>query len=226
MGSNLLTKFQCPKHTTRTILFTQPGTSRIADLIPAGLRSVFILDAETQDELNTQVASFQNPEDTLWVGSPGLAIALAETQIGMSGDPRPFPSSRKSLVVVGSANKISRLQADRLQDSENLTVLCAPLKRVSSPEKVLQILVRGAAELISTGHYDTLIATGGETMAAMLRALKVSEISLVGEFEPGFPLGVGTLPNGKPLTLGLKAGGFGSETTLLSAVDALRPSLD
>ncbi|TIN05363.1 MAG: four-carbon acid sugar kinase family protein, partial [Mesorhizobium sp.] len=66
------------------------GTSHIADLVDPSLgipiilaanssgdaatkASILILDADSQDILNRQVASIPDPETVLWVGSPGLA---------------------------------------------------------------------------------------------------------------------------------------------------------
>ncbi len=190
-------------------------------MVPSEIECAVILDAETQEELNARVAAIPDPEETLWIGSPGLAIALAEMQTSVNGYVKQLPTVSKTLVAVGSANEISRQQLERLRDANSVTRLCTPSERAASPETVLADLVTEAAHLIVTGAYDALIATGGETMAALLDKLNVDEFALMGEFEPGFPFGLGELRTGKPLVLGLKAGGFGSANTLLSAVDLL-----
>ncbi|MEX0301474.1 MAG: nucleotide-binding domain containing protein [Leisingera sp.] len=72
-----------------------------------------------------------------------------------------------------------------------------------------------------SGGGGTLIATGGGTMEAMLDRLGTWQFALVGELAPEFPLATATLPEGRSVTLGMKAGGFGDGATLLRAVDVL-----
>ncbi len=58
-------------------------------------------------------------------------------------------------------------------------------------------------------------------MEAMLNRIGVRQFTLAGELEPGFPLGIATLSDGRKSTLGMKAGGFGDDDTLLRAADLL-----
>ena len=74
-------------------------TSRIADLIAKDLNSVVILDAESQEDLNRQVAAIENPESVLWIGSPGIAIALAEAQVLAISSPRLLPHAERILCL-------------------------------------------------------------------------------------------------------------------------------
>jgi 4-hydroxythreonine-4-phosphate dehydrogenase len=65
-----------------------------------------------------------------------------------------------------------------------------------------------------------VIATGGDTARALLAALHLPGIELLGEVEPGVPLGLlGTLP------IVTKAGAFGTPQTLLRARAALHALL-
>ncbi|TMA20796.1 MAG: four-carbon acid sugar kinase family protein [Deltaproteobacteria bacterium] len=57
-----------------------------------------------------------------------------------------------------------------------------------------------------------LVATGGDIARAVLSSLGASGIHLVGEVEPGVPLGLADTP--KPLPLVTKAGAFGNSSTL------------
>jgi uncharacterized protein YgbK (DUF1537 family) len=83
-------------------------------------------------------------------------------------------------------------------------------------------LVTALASLLGPAVRDAsaLVATGGETAAALLMRLGVDGIRLVDEIEPGIPLG---------LTLGevsvpavTKAGGFGNEGCLTRIIERLR----
>jgi uncharacterized protein YgbK (DUF1537 family) len=72
-----------------------------------------------------------------------------------------------------------------------------------------------APRLASAGG---LVATGGETARALLGAAGVAGLRLVGEVEPGVPLGIAL---GSGLALVTKAGAFGNEATLARCVAAL-----
>lgn len=200
-------------------------TSQISDLIPDGVESVKILNAKTQSELNEQVADFDNPEEILWVGSPGIAIALSAALFAEQVSNPAMPNAVNPLVVVGSANPISQQQVKFVQNNTDITCLSAPKERSKDSVKVLQELTLQAAGLIQSGRYDALIATGGDTMDALLKELGMGEFSLVGEFEPGFPVGVARLPSGKSIVLAMKAGGFGEGETLFRATKQLTKQL-
>ena len=80
-----------------------------------------------------------------------------------------------------------------------------------------------AVTALRTGRYGIVIATGGDTMAAILEALDIAELALTGEVEPGFPTAVAD-HNGRRLTLAMKAGGFGAPDALLRAACGFRRS--
>ncbi|MEH6631008.1 MAG: four-carbon acid sugar kinase family protein [Halopseudomonas aestusnigri] len=196
-------------------------TSRIVDLISSIIKSVVILNADTQSELNEQVAAFDRPEEILWVGSPGLAVALAATQFGEKVDKRPIPHRENPLIVVGSANAVSKTQAQNVQKEKGITCLSTPEERVENPASILSELILNATKLVKSGNYGALIATGGDTMEALLDGLHIFEFSLISEFEPGFPVGIAQLANGKDIIIAMKAGGFGSDDTLCRAAEQL-----
>lgn len=194
-------------------------SSRLADLVPAAVKEVSILNADTQQELTDRVAEVADPETVIWVGSPGLAIALS--QLVAEGDnPALRPeTSDEVLVVVGSANPVNADQTASLTGLSGVTVLSAPSQR-GDPRKTLKSLTDNALAALRTGRYGALLATGGDTMAALLEAASIESFSLSGEFEPGFPFAQAAF-EGHPLVLGMKAGGFGGPDTFLRAVEHL-----
>jgi D-threonate/D-erythronate kinase len=225
-------------------------TSYIADLVDPALGTpvivaatcvdgtntapkILILDAESQDALNCQVARIPDPENVLWVGSPGLAIALASLVPAVPTKTR-FKgfTSRRVLIVAGSANPVTHAQCGILQDNGvhvvsdmsrvpcDDAVMCirAPLLRHENPGEVLADLTEQAASAIADHNFDAVIATGGETMAAILDRLGIGRFLLIDELEPGFPVGRAERTDGKLLTIAMKAGGFGSPSALLDAV--------
>ena len=202
----------------------------------AASAGVVILDARSQAELNRQAARIPDPGGALWVGSPGLAIALAALVPAAPSDPGEADAiGLRVLVVVGSANPVSHAQADALEAGPALVVsdltsapaaarivcLRAPRGRQTDPGEVLAALADQAAAAIARRDFDVVIATGGETIAAILERLGVSSFTLVKELEPGFPVGRAERAGEKPLILAMKAGGFGGPQTLVRAANVL-----
>jgi D-threonate/D-erythronate kinase len=68
-----------------------------------------------------------------------------------------------------------------------------------------------------------VVATGGDTAAALLKHWGIDGLRLIGEVEPGVPIGLAVGP--RPLIVALKAGAFGSDATLVAARDAVRSLL-
>ena len=199
--------------------------SRLADLVPSGIGSVIILDAATQEELEVQVAALPDPGSILWVGSPGMAAALA-ARFGPATVPSVSAPSADGdiLVAIGSANPRSHRQADAIDGDRGITVLRAPLARADDPAGVLDQIAQNAVDRLTGGGFGAVIATGGDTMEAILDRLRVSAFEILREIEPGFPLGRAVLDDGRQLLLAMKAGGFGDDQALARAIAQLRPN--
>lgn len=201
-----------------------------------GNESVVILDADNQEALNRRVARIPAPSNVLWVGSPGLAIALAALVPAVPAQGADAnETGRRVLVVAGSANPVTHMQCDALETqgvpvvghvgdaSTDSPVLClrAPQQRRQNADAVLTDLAGQAATVIARHDYDTVIATGGETMAAVLDQLGITRFVLTREQEPGFPVGRAIMTDGATLMVAMKAGGFGLPSTLLRAATSL-----
>jgi 4-hydroxythreonine-4-phosphate dehydrogenase len=65
-----------------------------------------------------------------------------------------------------------------------------------------------------------VVATGGDTAAALLKHWGIGGLRLIGEVEPGVPIGLAV--GSRALVVALKAGGFGSDGTLAAARAAVR----
>lgn len=193
-------------------------TSVLADFLPPGIRAD-ILDAESQAELTAKIRAVPNPDRVLFVGSPGMARALADPDgPGPIQIAPPEPADRV-MIVVGSANPVSHGQAARLSDMADVHVMTVPTARAPDPSAVLNELATRFRSQFDTFGPDALIATGGETMGALLQSLSVTGFRLLGEVSPGFPYGRARLPGRpRPLLIGLKAGGFGDPDALQHAV--------
>jgi len=153
----------------------------------------------------------------LFIGSAGLARALARTLPRRRTIRAPAAEHRGIVTVVGSASPVSARQARRLaRDRISILVQLAwtrePRARDIPAVRRLGRLVAGAAP------HAHLVLTGGETARAVLVARGIGEYTLRGEVEPGVPFGMareGTL-------ICTKAGSFGSADTLARCVRRLR----
>ncbi|MGI3167895.1 four-carbon acid sugar kinase family protein [Pseudooceanicola sp. C21-150M6] len=193
-----------------------------ADQAPTAEAGAIVLDCADQAALDRWIARLPSPETCLFVGSPGLAIALGRRFGGASAAPASQAPRAGGLVVVGSGNPVSQRQAAALADlPPGWRVLTAPADP-GDPRAILARLADTAAAHIRATGPGTLIATGGETMAAILDRLGISRMRLTGEIEPGFPLCEASF-NGRPLALAMKAGGFGGPDVLARAMTRLCP---
>ncbi len=153
----------------------------------------------------------------LFVGSAGLARALARNLPAKRAAPRRISSPRPVIAVVGSASAVSVRQAERLaRDRSGFLVQMAWTREPGRRDiPAVRRLGRIVARQAPGAHY---VLTGGETARAVLAARGIRELRLLGEVEPGVPFGMardGTL-------VCTKAGGFGMPDTLVRCVAKLR----
>jgi len=179
-------------------------------------------------------------ERLLWVGSAGLAHALAATGQGTAP---PLPQFAGGiLTVVGSLAEASRAGAALLAGNPSLLVVhfTPETLRTGRPDvtRLRQALAEGQDALVTieagTGVPDVglvrhlaavlagakpgaLIATGGETALAVLGAFGVTALRMIDEVEPGVPLGLA-----RAMPVITKAGGFGDSGTLPRCLAFLR----
>jgi uncharacterized protein YgbK (DUF1537 family) len=197
--------------------------SRLVEFVPASVSNVVILDAATQDDLDTQIAALPEPESILWVGSPGMAVALAKRFAPVAGALDAIVAARGDiLIAIGSANPLSHRQADQVAAEAGVTLLRAPAQRADDPVFVLRDIAQDAAGRLRDKRFDVVIATGGDTMEAILDGLDIRAFEILQELEPGFPLGRAFLGDGCELLIAMKAGGFGDDDTLRRAIAQLR----
>ena len=179
-----------------------------------------------------------------------LSLALADTLPGRTEPMPDRPTSHGTLVVVGSLASVTRDAAQELARLEGVRhVRLAPA--AITPDlggSVATTLRRGMDVLLTleppngagarTGAHaatalaqmlepaaaevGALVATGGETAAALLRAFRIHGIRLYEEPEPGVSLGV--TMGAIEVPLATKAGAFGDRETLVRIVRRLRQS--
>ncbi|MFF5425502.1 MULTISPECIES: four-carbon acid sugar kinase family protein [unclassified Streptomyces] len=225
------------------------GLDALPGLLAAG--GLVVCSAATDADLDRIVAAVPDPRDVLWVGSPGLAAALARRHPRTPAvPPGRLPAAARPLIAVGSANPATRRQLARLSaepgtaaavadDPETaagklraaqapVRILHTPDERHADPDELTARLASAAARLAAGEGVDGLVLTGGATAEAVLRALGVHGVHLHDEPEPGVARGtlLAPAPEGAPVPARvpvlIKAGGFGDEDTLLRLCALLR----
>ena len=196
-------------------------------------RAVTVPDTPDQASIDAQLP--EKLEETIFVGAAGLAEALARRlwpAPQMRALPRP---GLPALLAIGSRDPVTSAQIDALGDvplAEAPNGACPILPdvpllllRMTQGAKAIDGAQAGAAfaETVARAHAQlrpaTLFACGGESAAALLARLQISELDVLGEILPGVP--VARCANGPPMLLITKSGGFGPPDTLVKLVKFL-----
>jgi uncharacterized protein YgbK (DUF1537 family) len=208
---------------------TSQSLAAIGDVIRSAAdrpRSLILGDATEQGDLEGLVQGMGGPDAaTLWVGSSGLARALAGTPPARI---EAATLARPMLIVVGSFSAIARAQVAAFEENYPQAVVAPRGARqaltthgialVHLPFDASQASRENIASLAASvrdaaSACGTLVMTGGDTARAMLEALDVEELFIEGELEPGIAVSAAVEPHGFRAVL--KAGAFGDEGTLL-----------
>jgi uncharacterized protein YgbK (DUF1537 family) len=189
---------------------------------------IAICDAETDADLDAIVASADDA-DVLWIGSPGMAQALARKH-ARDAERQAVEAVDRVGIVIGSMHALNRIQLERLEDVlgdgvEHLAstgeaptapaaVAMAPLSdgpvTPDAAAAVAADLAREAHALMAAG-YGAVVVTGGETARAIVASLDEPTVEVLDEPRPGIVRG--RLSTG--VLLVTKAGGFGNAETFV-----------
>ncbi|TGN65167.1 four-carbon acid sugar kinase family protein [Nocardioides eburneiflavus] len=230
------------------VLSQRDEAAELPELVDNG--NLIVYSASEDGDLDVLVAAVPRLDEVLWVGSPGLAAALARRCARASGSAGRLPArARRPLIVVGSTNPASRRQLTELLargDVQGVTVGVDPtpaveaLRRATAP--ILAVQTPGERHTPQTAHalarsqaavvqaltedltVDALVITGGETATTVLEPLGATGIDLLDEPEPGVVRGSLTGP--LPIPVLIKAGGFGDDALLLRLCHLVRHQPD
>ena len=203
---------------SRLVVNGKPSSGNLRELLPGiGARGL-VCDATTDADLDRIArAGLAMRPRPLFVGSAGLARALARTLPARRPAPRPRTSRRAVVTVVGSASPVSKQQARQL--SRDRSALLVQMAWTREPQArdipAVRRLGRLVAQSVPQAHY---VLTGGETARAVLGARKIRALRLLGEVEPGVPFGIAT----DGTLVCTKAGAFGGPGTLVKCVARLK----
>lgn len=198
----------------------------------ADSRRLVLCSAETQSELDwLALASLSFGRQVLWIGSGGLARALANALTVTNISPGPdIPCVETIFFCVGSVHPSTVEQvehlchtnlATRIRNSISRPAATALNKRTSlhplleiGPDDLSPDTIFSFLQQLRISPSTALFLSGGDTASRICNVLGVRSISLRGEILPGVPWGIlrGGIAEGIPVIT--KSGGFGSSDTL------------
>ena len=194
----------------------------------SGGRPVFYCDAVSEEDLQDVVeAALLLGGRILWIGSAGLAHALAKKLAPPYESLLPRESVQGSvLFFIGSNHEVTRKQLKALQSRmareaydirDTLGTYRAKLRYEViqlDPGRSVEADVLRAVESFKSETVGCLMMTGGDTAMLVCRALGVHSLRLHDEFAPGLPCA--TIEGGifDGVSAILKSGGFGDEDVL------------
>jgi D-threonate/D-erythronate kinase len=217
---------------------------RMIDAIRNGARAL-VCDSVDDDDLDGIVdAAWTLEGPILWVGSAGLADALARrlqkpAQAPASPGPGPGLGPRGSVIMwIGSHHPATNAQQHYLTHGAQGT---PPVAVVSESEidAAAECLDRGRHVLVDISRHSAndvvarmvasvidrplagFVMSGGDTAARVCQMLDASCIELGGEVRRGIPWGWLRTRAGRHWPVVLKSGGFGGEDALHHAIACL-----
>jgi uncharacterized protein YgbK (DUF1537 family) len=201
----------------RLYVHGQPGAS-LLDRLRASVGRCQIVDSETASELRLAVEAARAHPEWLLVGSAGLARQLAPPHIRFAGS---LTREGVVLVVAGSPTVVTREQLQRLDGLSGVTLLATPPTDERDAGEAAAALADSVVAWSQRHTPRAVVLTGGATARAVSHSLGATSLRLLGELEPGVP--IGELQDGAwhGVTVVTKAGGFGTPDTLLDVARAL-----
>jgi uncharacterized protein YgbK (DUF1537 family) len=219
----------------------QPRTwAHTAQAALDGSTRVVVCDCACDADLDAIVdAAWAVRERVLWVGSAGLAGALARRGASASHRGRARPArlrdARQGSVLfwIGSNQTVTLAQRQRLltdgavrvvrvsaADSDALSRHLSEGRHllVDAGPEVREDLLRGCAQMVAKRDIAGFVISGGYTAARLCQLLGADRIDLGGEVSTGIPWGWLRARSGQCWPVVLKAGGFGGEDALVEAL--------
>jgi D-threonate/D-erythronate kinase len=211
-------------------------------------RGFFFCDAETDDQLQALVGAGRRLRGPLlWIGTAGLARALAGAAEPVAARPLPAPL----LLVVGSHHPVTLAQIERLarhaqgavgtirQDGTDVAAAIAELDVALGAGRAGLVLAlpEGTGADVAGPLFDrvlrravgqlpppaSLVVSGGATLYRLARALGAESLSVTGELMPGVArsrLEGGRWPGATVIS---KSGAFGPPDLLVRSWNLAQP---
>ncbi len=139
-------------------------------------------------------------------GGVAMVVVAPAALLAGAGDPAWERAAAALEAATGrGGDAVAMISLDELVPLEQGPALASALARLAAP---------------LVGRVGGVVATGGDIARALLAELGAGGLTLIGEVEPGVPMG--RADGERPLTVVTKAGAFGTEDTLQRCLEALR----
>lgn len=184
-------------------------------------------DAASESDLHrlVQAASYLGHE-VCWIGSGGLADALASHLCANHTPDQTMPARGTVLFFVGSNHPVTLDQIASLRGSGSLHEHTPHLPSSFVPGVFSSILfeirrgettaeqILAAVRQLPSQQISCMFMTGGDTATLVCRTLGIDTLRLETEFAPGLPLGIAVGGPFAGTKVILKSGGFGDTSAM------------
>jgi uncharacterized protein YgbK (DUF1537 family) len=218
-----------------TALPADLSADRIASRLNDGLsnpKPAFLCDTATQDDLARIVSAARSlDKNILWIGSGGLAHAIAAEFPPLQPPSAMNPRPGVTIFFVGSPHPVTRAQVEHLRSIIGEHQASATHSRATDllvPVVVGKTTAEEIRRVIATrnpSQIGCLFMTGGDTAHYLCRTLGIHALRLQREFAPGVPLAVAEGGPFDGVSVVLKSGGFGEPDLLCRLLETCRPEV-
>jgi D-threonate/D-erythronate kinase len=161
-----------------------------------------VADALTTADLDRVAAAFPRDASLLWVGSGGIAEALA-------GHPPMLPANAPDVFLVGTLHPVTRLQIDRLAREFPRARVVDPVLGLPDAAEAARALDAAIAALLVEPAPRVVLVTGGATLARLMALSGADRLDSIGRISPGLPVSVMRGGPWDGVTIISKSGGLG-----------------
>ncbi len=190
----------------------------LADLLELPQRTFFTPAIDASDGpvllVTGSVSEITRKQVAAFAARPGVGVVVVDPCASSIGGDAAWSAELERCC--------QRLGAALASGSDCALIVDPRARHVEDTDRLVDALGRIAADGARSHRLRGLILNGGDTARAVCRHLGVSGIHLLAEVQPGVPLGRLVGNSEMRLLAVTKAGAFGSERTLLDALDRLK----
>jgi uncharacterized protein YgbK (DUF1537 family) len=188
-------------------------------------KPAILCDAVSQDDLTRVVTAARSlGTRILWIGSGGLAHALAAELPLLKSQSVIHPRTGHTIFFIGSPHPVTGTQVEHLRShathSSSKALVCPVVLGETTADDI-----RRAVAAYDPAEIGCLFMTGGDTAHFICRGLGIHALRLEREFAPGVPLAIAEGGPFHGVSVVLKSGGFGEPDLLCRLLETCRPEV-
>jgi uncharacterized protein YgbK (DUF1537 family) len=190
-----------------------------------------LCDTTSQGDLTAVVRAARSlGRRTLWIGSGGLAHALAAELPSL--ETKPVPTSRlgHAIFFIGTPHPVTSAQVEHLRRTTHIVEHQPGATNSPAADLLVPVMlgetaadeIRRAVVAHDPAQTACLFMTGGDTAHFVCRALGIRALLLQREFAPGVPVAIAEGGPFDGVSVALKSGGFGEPDLLCRLLETCR----